>query len=540
MRQADEADYAEFYAAVWPRLFRLTYAISGDVGQAEDAVQSALAKAYASWHRMSSTRSPQAYVRRMAVNEVLSVRRRSWWKAERSGHVPDVTVSGSTEQEVVDRAELWERLIALAPRQRAVLVLRYYEDLSEQQIAEVLGCSRGTVKSQASDALATLRRLRGCHRPRRRGRAVMRLQDQLTLSITEQVATATQPVPDLADAVRRGRGMRRRRRLGAVAAIAVVVLGGATVLPQLSDLAAPEPETFSPVGQLDYSHGLRAFASPDEDGEVSIGGRSFPAEDMGFLDTDAIATPYGLVFFDKAMQAHLLTQDGTDLALAPAPPEQDNNVRLSAKADARLPLVAFTQPGENGVKVLLHRLDTGHTVDSIDVPCTGAECEEVRVDGLDRGLAFVRTGEGTFVWDPGAQGTKRWTLLGKDEFRVADVRNGRLLWAAAPPTPAPGSPVADWDFTRGEIDAELSYDGRHVLYWSSTLKPTEPGGKAIRLQTKDAIWFTFDTDGSVLAAANGSDQRSPVYDCELPSGTCEQIGSVSTRSGDPVFIGNDP
>jgi RNA polymerase sigma-70 factor (sigma-E family) len=158
VRRADEADYAEFYTSAWPRLFRLTYAISGDVGRAEDAVQSALAKAYASWHRVSTARHPEAYVRKMAVNEVLGVRRRSWWKSEQSGHVPDVEVADSAEQELVDRAELWAGLLTLAPRQRAVLVLRYYEDLSEQQIAEVLGCSRGTVKSQASNALDTLRR----------------------------------------------------------------------------------------------------------------------------------------------------------------------------------------------------------------------------------------------------------------------------------------------------------------------------------------------------------------------------------------------
>jgi RNA polymerase sigma-70 factor (sigma-E family) len=158
VREADEADYAEFYASAWPRLFRLTYAISGDVGQAEDAVQSALAKAYASWRRVRSADHPEAYVRRMAVNEVLGIRRRGWWRSERPGHVPDVGEVGSAEQGVVDRAELWELLLSLAPRQRAVLVLRYYEDLDEQQIADVLGCSRGTVKSQASDALAVLRR----------------------------------------------------------------------------------------------------------------------------------------------------------------------------------------------------------------------------------------------------------------------------------------------------------------------------------------------------------------------------------------------
>ena len=158
MRQADEDDYEAFYVSVWPRLFRLTYAISGDVGRAEDAVQSAMAKAYGAWRRVTSADHPEAYVRRMAVNEVLSVRRRGWWKAERAGHVPDVGVAGSAEQDVVDRSELWEALLRLAPRQRAVLVLRYYEDLSEHRIAEVLGCSPGTVKSQASDALATLRR----------------------------------------------------------------------------------------------------------------------------------------------------------------------------------------------------------------------------------------------------------------------------------------------------------------------------------------------------------------------------------------------
>jgi hypothetical protein len=367
----------------------------------------------------------------------------------------------------------------------------------------------------------------------------MTLEEQLAPTITERVAAAQPPVPDLSDAVRRGRGLRRRRKVAAVVVVALVAGGGALAASDVWDRVARKPETFAPVGHLDYSEGLRAFASPDQDGEVSIGGRSFPTEDMGYLDTDATATPYGLVFFDRAMQAHLLGQDGTDVRLAPAPSEQSSGVRLSAKADARLPLVAFTQPAEGGVSVRLHDLDAGRTVDTMVVPCSGPSCEDVRVDGLDRGLVFVRTAGGTFVWDPGARGEKRWTLLGKGRFRVADARNGRVLWFAAPPAPASDSPVADWDFTRGQIDAELSFDGRHVLYWSSTLRPTEPGGTAIRLRAKNAVWFTFDTDGSVLAAASGTGQRSPVFDCVLPSGACERIGSVTTRSGDPMFIGND-
>ena len=158
MREQQETEFADFFAATWSRLFRTTFALTGDRGQAEDAVQSAFAKAYASWQRVRGAEHPEAYVRRMAVNEVLAVRRRAWWRAERSGPPPEQASERSATDEFVDRTDLWAALMSLPPRQRAVLVLRYYEDLSEQDIAEVLRCSQGTVKSQASDALSTLRR----------------------------------------------------------------------------------------------------------------------------------------------------------------------------------------------------------------------------------------------------------------------------------------------------------------------------------------------------------------------------------------------
>jgi len=103
VRTASEAEFAEFFAAAWPRLFRVTYAITGDVGQAEDAVQSAFAKAYASWPRVRSADHPEAYVRRMAINEVLGLRRRSWWKTERSGTPPEVRAERSAQDDLVDR-----------------------------------------------------------------------------------------------------------------------------------------------------------------------------------------------------------------------------------------------------------------------------------------------------------------------------------------------------------------------------------------------------------------------------------------------------
>jgi RNA polymerase sigma-70 factor (sigma-E family) len=150
-------DYDDFYVALRPRLVRTAYAVSGDLGIAEDAVQTAFAKAYRSWRRISRLDSPEAYVRRMAVNEVLNTRRTAHVRREVvQAEVPDAADAVSDDGALV-HDEMWQAVQSLPPRQRAVLVLRYYEDLSEQQIADVLGCRPGTVKSQASAALATLR-----------------------------------------------------------------------------------------------------------------------------------------------------------------------------------------------------------------------------------------------------------------------------------------------------------------------------------------------------------------------------------------------
>jgi RNA polymerase sigma-70 factor (sigma-E family) len=162
VHETSETEFAEFFSATWPRLYRTALAMTGDVGQAEDALQSAYAKAYASWGRIRGADHPEAYVRRMAVNEVLGVRRRGWWRSERAHTTPappEPSPAGRAPTDrFADRDEMWTALLALPPRQRAVLVLRYYEDLSEQQIAAALGCSVGTVKSQASAALTSLRR----------------------------------------------------------------------------------------------------------------------------------------------------------------------------------------------------------------------------------------------------------------------------------------------------------------------------------------------------------------------------------------------
>jgi RNA polymerase sigma-70 factor (sigma-E family) len=154
----EDAEFADFFTASWPRLYRTTYAVAGEHGLAEDALQSAYAKAFASWRRVRAVDHPEAYVRRMAVNEVITARRRTWWRVERShADLPEPPPAPPSGGQGDEHGSVWAAVRALPPRQRAVVVLRYYEGLSEGEIAQVLGCSRGTVKSQASEALRKLR-----------------------------------------------------------------------------------------------------------------------------------------------------------------------------------------------------------------------------------------------------------------------------------------------------------------------------------------------------------------------------------------------
>jgi RNA polymerase sigma-70 factor (sigma-E family) len=154
---ADDAeDFREFMATRSAALLRTAYLLTGDRGHAEDLVQSALARAYRHWGKVRRSGVPEAYVRRILVNE-----RNSRWRRDRSkglevvGHVPD-RAGRDEAQAVADRDEMWRALQSMPPRTRAVLVLRYWEDRSEAETAELLGCTVGTVKSQASRGLRKL------------------------------------------------------------------------------------------------------------------------------------------------------------------------------------------------------------------------------------------------------------------------------------------------------------------------------------------------------------------------------------------------
>lgn len=150
-------DFVDFVAARWQSLYRLAYLLTASPTAAEDVLQTTLEKAYVSWARISRMEYPEAYVRRMLANAVVSSSRRAWLREVLSERLPEAA-GEPVEVGVLDRSLLWPLVCALPARQRAVIVLRYYEDLTEVQISEVLGCAPGTVKSQASAAMKALRR----------------------------------------------------------------------------------------------------------------------------------------------------------------------------------------------------------------------------------------------------------------------------------------------------------------------------------------------------------------------------------------------
>jgi RNA polymerase sigma-70 factor (sigma-E family) len=162
VNRADEDDFRAFVTARSASLLWFAHLLTGDRHLAEDTVQTALAKTALAWSRVRRKDNPEGYVRRAIVTTHLNAQRRRPWREQPRQFMPDDEQPPGllrAEDERDERDAMWRALAELPPRQRAVLVLRYYEELSEAEISEVLGCSRGTVKSQASKGLLHLRRI---------------------------------------------------------------------------------------------------------------------------------------------------------------------------------------------------------------------------------------------------------------------------------------------------------------------------------------------------------------------------------------------
>lgn len=160
MQQSDEDRFTEFVRTHSASLFRTAYLMTGDYQRAEDLLQTTLVRVYQRWPRISAMERPVGYARKVLVSQAAS-----WWRRLSSHESPlalrdEPSWAGRVDQ-VPEHERVWKAVLSLPPRQRAVTVLRYYEDLTEAQIAETLSMAPGTVKSHSHAAARRLAELLG-------------------------------------------------------------------------------------------------------------------------------------------------------------------------------------------------------------------------------------------------------------------------------------------------------------------------------------------------------------------------------------------
>ena len=160
MQQSDEDRFTEFVRVHTASLFRTAYLMTGDYQRAEDVLQAALMRVYQHWPRVDTMDQPAGYARKVVVNQSVS-----WWR-KRSSHESLLTLIDEPAwdgrvDDVAEHERVWNAVLSLPRRQRAVMVLRYYEDMTEAQIAKTLAMAPGTVKSHSHAAVRRLAELLG-------------------------------------------------------------------------------------------------------------------------------------------------------------------------------------------------------------------------------------------------------------------------------------------------------------------------------------------------------------------------------------------
>ncbi|WP_328993424.1 SigE family RNA polymerase sigma factor [Kribbella sp. NBC_01245] len=158
MKASEQADLRDYVIARKAALLRTAYLLSGDWHKAEDLVSMTVLKLYGSWRKVRAAAYPDAYVRRILVRVFLQEKRHPSRREHPTDLLPE-TASAPATTDLDHREDLRRLLDRMPPRQRAVLVLRYYDDLSIEQTAEVLGCSAGAVKSLTVRAIDSIRGL---------------------------------------------------------------------------------------------------------------------------------------------------------------------------------------------------------------------------------------------------------------------------------------------------------------------------------------------------------------------------------------------
>jgi RNA polymerase sigma-70 factor (sigma-E family) len=296
--RSEVGSFAEFVAARSGRLLRVAYLLTRDWALAEDLLQTSLAKAWSAWRRIEG--DPEPYVRKILVNTYTTWWRRRWHSERPTDVLPERP--GTDEHRTIDERDQILRALGRLPRQqRAVLVLRYYEDLSEVEIAEALGISPGTVKSHAVKGLANLR-----------------LDDSLTAGALRPDGEEPAGTARLAAVTERVHQRRRQKVTAVVAACAVVlaaILGYALSPARRSapqPATTPSPDTVS--GFPRFQQGTQVVASTSlraADGRVRLGWTPRTA-DVTFFVRCSSSTPGVVVWVDFMVDTNKLGEVGCE------------------------------------------------------------------------------------------------------------------------------------------------------------------------------------------------------------------------------------
>ncbi|WP_107767761.1 hypothetical protein [Nocardioides terrigena] len=352
-------------------------------------------------------------------------------------------------------------------------------------------------------------------------------------ALADRLDRVTPPPGDLVAVVRDGRRIRNRRRAVAAGAVAAALVVGGLAVTQLvgpSDQRAGKGDvaTDPVVGAAD---GLRAYADPG--GDLRYGGLRVPTSQVPGFDTDAAATPEGIVYYDAGFP-ELFGLDGKIHSLVPGPVDGRADFHPTVKADSTSSRVAVAIERDGVPRIYVVDTEAVAVVDAINVVCDSCD---VVIDAFDDGAVFFRDGNGTSVWDLDGNFGRPFAGPGT---RIADVRNGVVLYDGDVPEPEPGVGQRDYTYVPGAIDSQLTHDGAHVLAWSSTLAPTG-AGDPLRLSVTEeegATNWTVDTDGSVLVASRAG-SATKVSDCDPVTGACDEVEVLEVSGGDLGFLGND-
>jgi RNA polymerase sigma-70 factor (sigma-E family) len=486
-----EVEYAEFVDGEWAALYRTAYLLTGDHRPAEKIAQTALVTVCLAWPRVAAMQHPEASTRRLMVKQLTS-----WWRLRTSREPPGLTLVEPAQPASYDSAvqpsTIWSLVLDLPPRQRAVVVLRYYEDRSDAAIAEVLGTSSGSVTAQAHEALAALRS--------RLGTSVEELVSQSAHRVAAEVLPPS--APSAAELRARARARRRRRAGAAAVATAAAVIAAVTLVPTLR--GQPDDEKVDDIRPLLGS----VPAWMDSVGDIHVGDDVIdlpafplnPSWGVSYPEPSFALTATGVVWPARAWNGPLYWQplDGQPIPL-------NDETPISFTADPRGDHVVWITKGHD---IVTYDVGQRRTVDTSPVRGTMADDSPRPILFVSEDRVVYEAGGAVWILDLTTKRTTRMPDV--TSSGLLDYGNGVSVVATSHPPnrrAAGARSLTDIEFRTdaGPVQAEsgpllrggrLSPDGR----WFVTSTGYQPGPRPVVLDTRTGEQVPIDLPERMIGA----------------------------------------